>query len=76
MRQGRHSKPPDVEFAPEVSDLGRGSMIRFGKQRFCISDTALLGNILVEFRRPDEGGDWEIVLSVNGFELMGEWGEL
>ena len=51
-------------------------MIRFGKQRFHISDTAVLGNIEVSFQREDYLDDWEIVLTVAGLPLMGDWGAL
>ncbi len=76
MRQGKHSELPETQDAPEVHDLGRGSMIRFGKQRFHISDTALLGQIEVTFQRENVGDDWEIVLMVGGLPLMGDWGAL
>jgi len=74
MRRGKHSKRIEIQDAPEVSDLGRGSMIRFGNQRFRIDDTALLGNVEVSFQRGSVGDDWEITLSVGGLPLMGEWG--
>ena len=76
MRRGRHSELPEIQDAPEVADLGRGSMIRFGNQRFHISETAMLGNIEVSFQRPTENDDWEIVLMVGGLQLMGDWGAL
>lgn len=73
MRRGRHSELPEIQDAPEVHDLGRGSIIRFGKQRFLISDTAILGQIEMSFQRENVGDDWEIVLMVGGLPLMGDW---
>lgn len=61
------------EWKLEVSNLGRGEMIRFGKQIFHISETALLGIMEAKWTREKEGDPWELTLEVGGISLMGEW---
>ena len=76
MRRGKHSAPLEIQDGPEVGDLGRGSMIRFGNQRFRIDPTALLGNLEISFQRENIADDWEITIMVAGHPLMGEMGAL
>lgn len=61
------------EWKLEVSNLGRGEMIRFGKAIFHISETALLGIMEAKWTRSGVGAAWELTLEVGGIPLMGEW---